>query len=157
MKVKPDRAPIIAPPPLLALACIGLAFVGRHFKPLPLYSGSEASRMVVGSVLIASAIGIFIAARGAMAAHGTDPNPYRPTHAVVVTGLYRFSRNPIYIAFLLVVLAFAFFANSFWFVIGAGLLLFILRFGVIDREERYLGDKFGAQYTDYCRRVRRWF
>jgi protein-S-isoprenylcysteine O-methyltransferase Ste14 len=89
-------------------------------------------------------------------AHGTHPSPYRPTAAIVTTGVYRFTRNPIYVAFLLVVLAFGLFANSWWFVVFGGLLFFLLDFGVVKREESYLLEKFGDPYRQYCRQVRRW-
>ena len=60
------------------------------------------------------------------------------------------------IAFLLVVLAFAFFANSLWFIVTDGLLFCLLHFGVVKREENYLAQKFGDAYREYCCQVRRW-
>jgi len=110
----------------------------------------------MGGFFIALAAALFFLARRTFLAHGTDLNPYRPTQAVVVTGIYKFSRNPIYIALLLVVLAFALFANSLWFIGMAGILLFLLQFGVVKREEEYLLRKFGDAYGEYCRQVRRW-
>ena len=72
------------------------------------------------------------------------------------SGVFSVSRNPIYVAFLLFVLAFALLANSLWFVISACVLLLVLHFGVVKQEERYLREKFGDSYEQYCSRVRRW-
>ena len=156
MNVKRDRAPIIAPPPLLGLACIALAFLARHFKPLPLFATKCGLQIAIGTVLIAFSVTIVTSAVRIFIAHGPHPSPYRPTAAIVTTGVYRFSRNPIYVAFLLVVLAFGLFANSWWFVVFGGLLFFLLDFGVVKREESYLLEKFGDPYRQYCRQVRRW-
>jgi protein-S-isoprenylcysteine O-methyltransferase Ste14 len=156
MSGKPDRAPIIAPPPLLGLLCIVAGFVAKHFKPLPLFTAHAVVRIVVGICLVAISAAVIIVARQQFIAHGTHPNPYRPTAAVVTSGLYRFSRNPIYLAFLLIVIAFAFFANSIWFFLSALLLFLILHAAVVRREERYLAGKFGESYAGYCRQVRRW-
>lgn len=151
-----DRAKIIAPPPLLGLACIGLAYLARHYKPLPLFMDRGPVPIGLGAGLCVLAAIIIFIARRQMVAQGTHPNPYRPTQSIVVTSIYKWSRNPIYIAFLLVVLAFAFFANSVWFIVMVGLLFCLLHFGVVKREEHYLSQKFGESYRDYCRHVRRW-
>jgi protein-S-isoprenylcysteine O-methyltransferase Ste14 len=151
-----DRARIVAPPPLLALACIVAGFVAEHFKPLPLLAKHRAIQIVIGvALLILSAAIIFVATRQFLA-HGTHPNPYRPVKALVVDGIYKFSRNPIYVAVLLVVIAFALCVNSRWFLVATVILFFLLHFGVIRREERYLSHKFGNAYDNYRRRVRRW-
>lgn len=153
---KTDRAAIIAPPPLLALGCIGVAFLARHYKPLPLFWSHSRLQVIIGAVLVLFSIAIIVAARGSFITHGTHPNPYRPTQAVVTTGVYQFSRNPIYVAFLIFVLAFTFLANSLWFVVLDVLLFLLLRFGVVKPEEAYLQQKFGAVYREYNSRVRRW-
>jgi protein-S-isoprenylcysteine O-methyltransferase Ste14 len=151
-----DRARIIAPPPLLAVVCIGTAFGARRFEPMPLFAAKSAVQVAIGVGLILVAIGIIAWCRSVFIRHGTHLNPYTPTKAVVVTGPYRFSRNPIYLAFLIFVLSFALLANSYWFVVAAVLLLILLHFGVVKREEIYLREKFGDDYAAYFNRVRRW-
>jgi len=79
---------------------------------------------MIGIFMLVAAICIIAVARHQFIAHGTHPNPYRPTKALVEVGLFGFSRNPIYIAFLLFVLSFTLLANSLWFVIAA-LVLFL--------------------------------
>jgi protein-S-isoprenylcysteine O-methyltransferase Ste14 len=75
---------------------------------------------------------------------------------VVDSGVYRFSRNPIYVGFLLVLVALAVGANMGWMLVMLPILFVLLHFGVVRREERYLSAKFGAGYDDYRARVRRW-
>ena len=151
-----DRARIIAPPPLIGIVCIGLAYAAEHYKPLPIFPTKNTPQIVVGIALIVIAIGSAVSAARSFIAHGTHPSPYRPTTAIVTTGIYRLSRNPIYIAFLLVVLAIGLLANSYWFLGFAVFLALVLHFGVIKREETYLLGKFGDSYRQYCRQVRRW-
>jgi protein-S-isoprenylcysteine O-methyltransferase Ste14 len=156
MNATPDRARIIAPPPLLGFACIVLAFVARHFLPLRLSVRANPIQIGIGIFMLVAAVCAIALARRAFIAHGTHPNPYRSTKALVEGGLFGFSRNPIYIAFLVFVLSFTLLANSLWFVIAAFVLFVILHFGIVKREETYLRTKFGSSYEQYCSRVRRW-
>ena len=151
-----DRARIIAPPPLLAVICIGLGYLVNHFKPLPLFPIRTVLHIIIGVIMVIVSIAIIASARRIFVAHGTHLNPYTPTKALVSDGIYRISRNPIYIAFIIFVLAFTFFANSLWFVVFDVLLFVLLHFGVVKREEAYLEQKFGDSYREYCARVRRW-
>jgi len=152
-----DRPGILAPPPLLTLAAIGIGVLLEHLRPLPFLPGSWVWLRVGGAVLFA-AIGasLLFAAVTQMHRHHTTPNPYQPSTAVVATGVYAHTRNPIYVGFLLVVLAVAMGTGSSWLLLAAGALLVTLHLGVVRREERYLARKFGAAYDDYRRRVRRW-
>jgi protein-S-isoprenylcysteine O-methyltransferase Ste14 len=151
-----DHAPIIAPPPLLIVLCIVAGFIARHFKRLPLLTEGHPLRWPLCIALSVLAGLIFFAAIRQLIRHKTHPSPYKPTAALVVRGIYRFTRNPIYIAFLLIVLAFAVGANDTWLLLSPLLLFILLQFGVVKREERYLSIKFGNIYDDYRRRVRRW-
>src|SRR5438552_16949094 len=80
----------------------------------------------------------------------------KPVTAVITTGPYRFSRNPIYLSFTLLQLGIGMWANGAWIV---GMLiptLVLMSYGVIAREERYMGQKFGDEYLRYRAAVRRW-
>ena len=154
---RPDRARIAAPPPVFALICILLGFAAKYFiSPLSLFATKTNLQVSAGAALVAIAIVIVASCRRAFIKHGTHPNPYTPTKAIVTNGVYGLSRNPIYVAFLLIVLSFVLFTNSRWFIGSAILAFLLLQFGVVKREEEYLHEKFGAEYDEYCRRVRRW-
>ena len=149
-----DRARILAPPPLLTLLCVAVALIARHFLPLPVMP--EGFRIPIGAALLLGVLVLGTLALRRFSAAGEDPNPYQPTHRLMVTGIYGRMRNPIYVAMLLVTLSGVAFANSAWFFASTILLFLLLHFGVVKREERYLSSKFGSEYEDYCRRVRRW-
>ena len=74
----------------------------------------------------------------------------------MIRGPYNFTRNPMYLAWELIVVGVGLFANAPWVIAMAVPAAFITRRLVIDKEERYLEDKFGLEYRDYKSRVRRW-
>ena len=78
------------------------------------------------------------------------------TTAIVVQGPYRFSRNPMYLAMAILYAGLAFAINGLLIIVLLPVLLGILSFGVISREERYLERKFGQEYLRYKARVRSW-
>ena len=78
------------------------------------------------------------------------------TDVIVTGGPYAFSRNPIYLSMVLLLLGLGVWSNSLWFLALAAIAVLLLTYGVIIREERYLGRKFSAEYEAYRNRVRRW-
>jgi len=80
----------------------------------------------------------------------------RPTTALVITGPYRFTRNPMYLGFLLLYIGVSCWFGWIWPLLLAPLLVWLIRVFVIEREERYLDRKFGQEYWRYKAQVRRW-
>jgi protein-S-isoprenylcysteine O-methyltransferase Ste14 len=87
---------------------------------------------------------------------GTRVETYKPTAAIVENGPYRFTRNPIYLGMFLGQAGLATGFNSAWILAMLVPFYFVIRFGVIAREEAYLEHKFGEVYLAYKSRVRRW-
>jgi protein-S-isoprenylcysteine O-methyltransferase Ste14 len=87
---------------------------------------------------------------------GTRVETYKPTTAIVESGPYRFTRNPIYLGMLLGQAGLAVGFNSGWILATLVPFYCVIRFGVIAREEAYLEHKFGEVYLAYKSRVRRW-
>ncbi|MEO7622488.1 MAG: isoprenylcysteine carboxylmethyltransferase family protein [Gallionella sp.] len=88
----------------------------------------------------------------------TTVNPMKPETAtsLVSTGIYRVTRNPMYVGLLLVLIAWAAYLTSAWALLGPlGFVLYISRFQIAP-EERVLSTLFGAEYTAYQSKVRRW-
>jgi protein-S-isoprenylcysteine O-methyltransferase Ste14 len=154
MTVDDDHSGVVAPPPLVFLACLGLG-LGLHWRwphalaPSGPWRVAGPALVVAGGVLAGLAIREFLRAR-------TSPRPDRPTTAIVRAGPFRFSRNPAYLAMLLILAGIALWMNSVAVLAMLVPLFVIIRLGVVAREERYLERKFGADYTDYKRSVRRW-
>ena len=87
---------------------------------------------------------------------GTRVETYKPTTTIVVTGPYRFTRNPIYVGMFLGLIGLAIAFDSLWILATLTLFWLVIRYGVVAREEAYLGRKFGDVYLGYKSRVRRW-
>jgi len=140
----------------LGLACIAAGFIAGHYMPLPFFPAPGWLRVAISTVLFFAAVALIILSRRELVRHEEHPNPYRPTNAIVSSGIYSRTRNPIYVAFMIVVLATAVAADNAWLLMAIVLLFVLLRFVTIRAEERYLSAKFGAEYEEYRRRVRRW-
>jgi protein-S-isoprenylcysteine O-methyltransferase Ste14 len=87
---------------------------------------------------------------------GQDPNPFKPTPSLVDRGPYRFTRNPMYLAMVLVCVGVGALGWNLWMVLMAPVCALMLQRFAIGPEERYLEEKFGDAYRDYRARVRRW-
>jgi protein-S-isoprenylcysteine O-methyltransferase Ste14 len=115
-------------------------------------------RLPVAAAL--GAIGVAIAVGGVMSFRRakTTVNPLKPetSAALVSSGVYSFTRNPMYLGMLLALFAWAAYLSSIWSLVGPILFaLFITRFQIVP-EERVLDRLFGAAFAEYKKRVRRW-
>lgn len=151
---KADTAGIIAPPPLIYLSGWLLGWVLN--KGYPITWLPDALTWPLGAVLIVSGVLCGASAFRAMRRASTPVDPYSPTTAIVSAGVYRYSRNPLYLALTLFYVALAAIVNSAWPLLWLPLVLLVIQRGVIAREERYLERKFAEQYVHYKSRVRRW-
>lgn len=99
---------------------------------------------------------LLVAALGGFRRKGNDPRPWREDSALVVEGIYRHTRNPMYLGMALAYVAIAAWLNTLWPLLALGPVLFTIQHYVIGREEAYLERRFGEAYRDYCAKVRRW-
>jgi protein-S-isoprenylcysteine O-methyltransferase Ste14 len=151
-----DHPGVIAPPPLIFAAFLGAA-LAFDFLVLRLATGApEAVRYVLAAVLAFAGLALGLPALSGFRRAGTNPEPWRPTTAIVTGGVYRLTRNPMYVGMTLLYAAVAVAADSGVALVLAVPLLLTIRFGVIAREERYLESKFGDDYRRYKTQVRRW-
>ena len=98
-----------------------------------------------------SAAGFFTFKRG-----GTPVRPGADPTKLVLTGPYRFTRNPMYLGVLLFSVGCLFATRSLWFLAPPILFFLVINFRLIPFEEGLLRDRFGSEYETYRRRVRRW-
>ncbi len=91
-----------------------------------------------------------------MKAAGTNINPTLPAKAIVSSGPFRFSRNPLYLSLTTIYLGLTLAVNTWWGIVVLIPLLIVMHRGVVLREERYLEQKFGQSYRQYRSRVRRY-
>jgi len=91
-----------------------------------------------------------------MAGNRTAVLPGGATRVVLERGPFRLSRNPLYVGLIVLDVALALLWPSAWALIAVPVGIGLLFWGAVAPEERYLSSKFGAEYDDYRRRVRRW-
>lgn len=151
---KPKTASVIAPPPLIYLAGIVIGLLLRSPVPTPILPRGLGYGL--GAILILAAVWISVWGVREMRHAGTAVNPRIPTTALVTTGPFRFSRNPLYVSLTLCYLGIAISAQSLWALVLLVVVIAVMQYGVIHREERYLEDRFEAEYRRYQERVRRW-
>jgi protein-S-isoprenylcysteine O-methyltransferase Ste14 len=143
----------IAPPLLFVLAILASLAV-EWLAPTSFVHA--AFRWILGVLIFVAGIALTIGGFMTQKRAGTDPIPLNPTTRIVAHGLYRFSRNPMYIGFAMCTLALAILVDSGWMLLAVPIGFVLIDRIVITREERYLERKFGEEYLTYKRRVRRW-
>jgi protein-S-isoprenylcysteine O-methyltransferase Ste14 len=172
MTANRDIPGVIAPPPLIYLGFIllGWGLTELALRPEVVAAiGADASRWLtlgfgletpvrraIALTLIVGGLVLDGAAAGYFHRLGTPHEPWKPTTVLAVGGLYRFTRNPIYLGFAITYAGLAIAMDSVLTLILLVPCLFVIDRFVIAREERYLSGKFGADYDAYRSRVRRW-
>lgn len=124
----------------------------------PYFNIDDTSRIALASAIALAGAGIELFCAISFWRTKTTVNPLRPKNstALVTSGAYRFSRNPMYVGQALIVLAWAVFLNSAWALAGpVAFALYLNRFQILP-EESVLTEKFGSDYLAYKSRVRRW-
>lgn len=149
-----QRQGIIAPPPLIYFMLFLTGLIPQvafpvHFLFLLMRWIACLSLVGAGALLVSRAFQTMRQAK-------TSPNPYKPAAVLVTGGPFRFTRNPVYLGMNLFYLGAGVLLNPFWSIVLFPVLLLIMEFGVIHREERHLEQRFGEAYLEYKVRVRRW-
>jgi protein-S-isoprenylcysteine O-methyltransferase Ste14 len=149
-----DNAGVLAPPPLIYAGPLLLGLLLNRKLGVPfLPRGVERMLgwpLVGGGVLL---IGWFFRT---MRRADTPMDPREPVSRLVTTGPFRYTRNPAYLAMTMIYGGITSLANSLPSIFLLPAALLVMQRGVIEREERYLEDRFGEEYLRYKARVRRW-
>jgi protein-S-isoprenylcysteine O-methyltransferase Ste14 len=139
-------------PPLVLLAAIILGVVLNWIWPLSFIP----TLVLAGPVILFAAVLLFVLSIREFRATGTPVRGNERTTAIVRTGPYGFSRNPIYLAFVLFLIGLAISLNNLWLLVALAAFAGFISIIVIPREEQFLERNFHAQYTEYKATVRRW-
>lgn len=142
------------PPPFVYAAALGISWLLQRIWLLPFLARGTALWLgfaLVAVGLLFALISIATILRG----HGTV-NTNGGSDALVITGPYRFSRNPMYVALAIMYTGFAVALSLPWGLVALPLLLVCTQTLVIAREEAFLSATFGQEYVNYKARVRRW-
>jgi len=147
-----DRHRII--PPIYFFAAL-LAEAGLHFY-LPIKALVPSPLNLVGAVFVALGLGTALWAAGLFRFAGTPVKPFEQSTTLVVSGIYRITRNPMYLGMVLVLLGAAILFGTAAAFLPMPLFVWQIRRKFVLEEERFLEGLFGQQYLEYKSRVRRW-
>jgi len=141
------------PPTYLLLALLAMGMV--HF----VVSGPrlvEGPWRLLGVPVAALGVWITIWADALFKRAGTEIKPFRESSAVVTEGPYRFSRNPMYLGFLLLLAGTAILAGTLAPMLVVVVMAWLFSAHFVVPEERHMEEQFGEAYREYKTRVRRW-
>ena len=148
-----ERKRKIVPPVYLLLTLI--AMTALHFL-VPIARIIPPPWSYAGAGLVVLGFGIAAAAAGAFARAGTPVIPFERSTALVTSGLYRFTRNPMYLGMVIVLLGTAVLFGTLSPFLPVPIFAWIIQTRFILGEERFLEEIFGEEYLAYKRSVRRW-
>jgi protein-S-isoprenylcysteine O-methyltransferase Ste14 len=149
-----DHGPgVRVPPPVIVAGTMLAGWVLGKLIPVPL--GPPLPPL--GNALLFLALALIGWSILVMVRAGTNPRPDKPDQALVDSGPFRFSRNPIYLGLIMIAAGFALILGDLWAWLAVAASFALLETVVIRREEAYLATRFGAAYEAYRARVRRWF
>jgi protein-S-isoprenylcysteine O-methyltransferase Ste14 len=154
MSDRPDNAGVRVPPPAFYALAVLVGYLLNQRWPFPI--SSSAFVQALAWLLVAVWLLLTITSFSNFRRSRTSIVPIRPATALVITGPYRFTRNPMYVALAVLTAALGLFLDNWWPIALLVPVLFVVRAFVIAPEERYLKRRFGADYVAYTQRVRRW-
>ena len=154
MAARSDNAGVWFPPPLAyaLVVLIGISLDRRW--PWPVAAGPL--RWIGGVSCVVGGMALAFASVGRFRRLKTSIVPIRPAEALVLSGPYHYTRNPMYVSLALLTIACGLFLATWWPIVLLVPALAIVQQFVILPEERYLRRRFGADYDAYTQRVRRW-
>jgi protein-S-isoprenylcysteine O-methyltransferase Ste14 len=145
---------MIRPPLAWGLAVIAGLALG-WLVPLPFLPAGRSAGWL-GATVFGLALALFTWAIVTITRAGSNVPTSLPATAIVESGPYRFTRNPIYLGMFLGLTGLAIASGNLWLLIMLVPFALVIRYGVVAREEAYLERKFGDVYRGYRSRVRRW-
>lgn len=151
-----DRGPgVKIPPPVIYLFFALVGYGIESVRPAGLFGLSEVPFLAYALILAGLLIAITAALHFWRAK--THIEPWQPASQLITCGIFSYSRNPIYLAFILVTLGAGLLLNSLWITLSVIPATLCLYQWVIRKEEHYLEQRFGDTYLQYKQSVRRWF
>lgn len=154
MAARSDNAGVWFPPPLAYALVVAIGISLDRRWPWPVTAGLLSR--IGGVSCVVGGLALAFASVGLFRRSNTSIVPIRPADALVLSGPYHYTRNPMYVSLALLTIACGLFLATWWPIVLLVPTLAIVQQFVILPEERYLRRRFGADYDAYTRRVRRW-
>ena len=156
MKGKVDSADVRFPPPLIYIGALAIGIILGRALGVPSLGLGEAARQGLAALLLVGGLGIIIAGAGMFRRLGTAVIPHKPASRLVTSGIYRWTRNPMYLGMAVAYAGVAVLFDSLVSLLLLPIVLFLVQTQVIAKEEAYLERAFGNAYLQYKQRARRW-
>ncbi|MEM6580881.1 MAG: isoprenylcysteine carboxylmethyltransferase family protein [Pseudomonadota bacterium] len=144
---------IIYPPIWLVLGIVAV-FTCNELYPVVRFTSLLSQ--IVGGIIIVIGLYLLVAANGLFVRAGTEIVPFRQVSTLVTTGVYRFSRNPMYLGMTAVLLGCAITVGVVSALLVPVLFIIIIEFRYVRQEEELLHQLFPEEFSSYCGQVRRW-
>ena len=144
------------PPPIVYAAGLAAGWWLDRRIPVPITLGPSATRLVAAIVCLAAAGGAIFSAMATFRRAHTTVIPGRAANALVTSGPFQITRNPMYVSFVVAYVGVTLLMNTWWPAVLLPVVVLIIDRAVIRGEERCLGSAFPAEYAEYRSRVRRW-
>ena len=141
-------------PPMWLLLGILVTFTLNEYYPGPRFTSLEGQ--LAGGVLILLGLVLLVVAGGLFQKAGTNLIPFKPVTALVTTGVYSYTRNPMYLGMASVLLGLAITVGASTALVVAPVFMIIIELRFIRPEEEMLRGVFPEEFPAYCQRVRRW-
>lgn len=152
-----DRPNTVPWPPVIYVGCVVAATALQVAVPLNTPPILTPVAALLGLALLVAGVLLDVAAIRTLLQARTTVAPHRASTALVTTGPYAVSRNPIYVGNTLALCGLALVFDMPWFLLAAPVGALLVQELAVKREERHLAARFGAEWEQYAARVRRWF
>lgn len=144
-------------PPIVYLLAIVVAVALGMLYPLPWINEPLSDLLyAAGWLALVGVVAIYYSAMQTLKRAKTTIRPDRPSEHLVTSGAFSFTRNPIYFANTVLMIAVGLITANVWFIALAVIAAFATQKLAIEREEKHLQVRFGKKYIDYTKKVRRW-
>ena len=153
----PQLSQVKLHPAVIVVGCLLLSVLVRNAWHLNLDSELLSALRYIGLAFMFVGVATLVLAYGSMARAKTTIDPREHSSRIVTSGIYAYSRNPIYLGWFLLIASRGLLNASVLVLLVAVTMLLLLYWAVIVEEEKYLESKFGEEYVTYKRRVKRWF
>ena len=142
------------PPPILVIILTSLVYFSStklELIYLPYRHIVSVIILIVGLIVIVSPVVDFIKSKTTI-----NPVKFKNVNRLVTTGIYRYSRNPMYLGMILIIISTTVYYLNFLSVFSPLIFYIWINKFQINREEIFLEDKFGSEYLKYKSKTRRW-
>jgi protein-S-isoprenylcysteine O-methyltransferase Ste14 len=147
---------VYVPPPLIYAVFFLLSFLMQKIIPMDNVALHQTIAKVIGALLVLMYLLFFISALKRFIVSKNTLVTIKPAHSLETSGIYSFSRNPMYLSLVCLYSGLAIFFGNWWTLIFIPALVAVVQLYVIKKEEQYLQHAFGSVYDEYKRKVRRW-